>query len=219
MNHSKFAALIAASVSAIIFNIAIQSNVYAEDRMPPTPLEKMTDIQKQYAAAMINGPRKALIGPFIALIRSPELFDRTQQLGNYLRFQNVLGAEVTDFTILTVGRLWNQQTIWYFHEPLALKAGIRPETLKELATGRRPAGMTNDQQIAYDFSIELHQNKRVSDATYKLVVDRFGEQGVVDMIALNGYYVYVAMILNGVQTPVPADNKSTILSGINNGNS
>jgi 4-carboxymuconolactone decarboxylase len=218
MKHSKFSAFIAASVSIVAFALAAQTNAWAEDRMPPTPLEKMTDVQKQYAAAMINGPRKALIGPFIALIRSPELFDRTQQLGNYLRFQNVLGTEVTDFTILTVGRLWNQQTIWYFHEPLALKAGVNPETLKELATGRRPARMTPDQQIAYDFSIELHQNKRVSDAVYKLAVDRSGERGVVDLIALNGYYVYVAMILNGVQTPLPADNKSTILSGINNSN-
>jgi 4-carboxymuconolactone decarboxylase len=92
---------------------------------------------------------------------------------------------------------------WAIHEPIAIKSGIKGEVVKAIADGRYPTGMSEDEQIVYDFCSELHVNKSVADATYSRAVKRFGEQGVIDMLGINGYYTFLAMIMNGTRTAVP----------------
>jgi 4-carboxymuconolactone decarboxylase len=91
------------------------------------------------------------------------------------------------------------------HAPIALKQGISKDIVDAIADGRRPSGMSEDEEICYDLSIELHRNKRVSDATYARAVKRFGEKGVIDLVGINGYYAFLAMTLNTTRYPVPKD--------------
>ena len=177
------------------------------DRMPPIPADKLTEEQKRAAEEIIAGPRKALEGPFIPLLRSPELMSRLQKTGEYLRFHTKLGANISEFIILLTARQWTQQFEWISHADLALKAGIKPETIKAIAEGRRPSGMTPDEEMVYDFCAELRLHQSVSDPVYAQVVGRFGEQGVIDIIGLCGYYTLLGMVMNVARTPLPPDKK------------
>jgi 4-carboxymuconolactone decarboxylase len=131
--------------------------------------------------------------------------DRLQKVGEYLRFASSLEARVSELLMLVVSRRWTQQFEWAVHVPLALKAGVARETIESLAAGQRPSAMRGDEAAAYDFCDELWRNKGVCDATYRAVLDRFGEHGVVDMLGLVGYFTTVSMVMNVAHTPRPLD--------------
>ena len=161
----------------------------------------------------MSGPRAAVAGsaatqktpgsPFNPWLRSPELADRLQRVGEYLRFISSLPPRLNEFAILITARQWDSQYEWHAHHRLALLGGLNPAVAADLAEGRQPANMQEDEAIIYRFCRELHQDKKVSDATYKAALDKFGERGVMDLVAVTGYYVLVAMTLNVDRTPVP----------------
>jgi len=176
-----------------------------QQRMPPLPAGKMTDAQRKAADEMIAGPRKGVKGPFVPLLRCPELMDRLQKVGEYLRFQSSLDQRISEFVMLVVSRAWTQHFEWFVHVPLGRKAGISEDTIAALADGRRPSGMSEDEELAYDFCEELLRNKGVSETTYRRAVMRFGENGVIDMLGVAGYFTTVSMIMNVAHSPPPAD--------------
>ena len=178
-----------------------------QDRMPPLPAGRMTDAQRKAAAEMIAGPRKGVKGPFIPLLRSPELMDRLQKVGEYLRFQSSLPQRISELIMLVVSREWTQHFEWFVHVPLGRKAGISEDTVAALAEGRRPSGMSEDEELAYDFCVELLRNKGVSETTYRRAVMKLGENGVIDMIGVAGYFTTVSMVMNVAHSP-PSDDQS-----------
>lgn len=183
------------------------------------PFTEMTPDQKRYADAVLAGPTvasgsaaavpgAATIGaPFNVYLRSPMLAERLRGVAEYIRFKTSLPQKLNEFAILVTARQWGAQYEWFAHHRLALKAGLNPAIAEQLANGQRPIGMDADETIIYNFSHELHTTHVVSDAAYKAVVDRFGEQGAVDLIAVNGYYVLVSMILNVDRSPLPGGAK------------
>jgi 4-carboxymuconolactone decarboxylase len=173
------------------------------DRMPPIATDKWTEAQKKAAEEITSGPRKELVGPFIPLLRSPEFMSRLQRVGEYLRFNTKLGSNISEFIILLIARQWTQQFEWYSHESLALKAGIKEETIKAIAEGQRPAAMTADEETIYEYVTEIRLHQSVSDPVYAQVVNRFGEQGVIDITGLCGYYTLLGMLMNVARTPLP----------------
>ena len=176
-----------------------------ETRMPPLAAGSMTEAQREAAEEMTAGPRKGVKGPFVPLLRSPELMDRLQKVGEYLRFQSSLEQRISEFIMLIVSREWMQQFEWFVHVPLGRKAGIAEDTIAALAEGRRPAGMSEAEAVAYDFCDELLRTKGVSDTTYRRAVARFGEIGVIDMLGVAGYFTTVSMVMNVAHTPPPED--------------
>jgi 4-carboxymuconolactone decarboxylase len=173
------------------------------DRMPPIPMDQMTEAQRKAAEEVIAGPRKALVGPFNPLLRSPEFMSRLQRVGEYLRFSTKLGSNISEFIILLTARQWTQQFEWDSHQDLALKAGIKPETIKAIGEGRRPSAMTPDEEMVYEFCTELRLHQSVCDASYTQIANRFGEQGVIDIVGLCGYYTLLGMVMNVARTPLP----------------
>jgi 4-carboxymuconolactone decarboxylase len=174
------------------------------DRLPPLENSVLTEAQAAAKAAIINGPRGLFEGPFIPLLRSPELMGRLEKVGEYLRFGSALSARVREFAILIIARAYNQQTEWGIHQPIALAAGLGTEVVEAIAEGRRPAVLPADEQAAWDFLSELQLHRAVSDATFGEAVKRFGEHGVIDLIGLAGYYALLAQVLNVARTPPPA---------------
>ena len=170
---------IAKLILGALIMLAVAGIAAGQDRMPPIPADKMTEIQKKAAEEVIAGPRGELVGPFIALLRSPDFMGRLQKVGEYIRYQNSLGHKLTEFTILIISRRWTQEFEWYSHYDLALKAGMEPEVLAAVRDGRRPTGMSSDEELIYDFCSELLRNQSVSDSTYARAVKSFGEQGVI----------------------------------------
>ena len=189
-------------VSAMVLVLALNASASAQDRMPPIPKERMTDAQKK-AAAEFEAARGSLGGPWAVILRSPDMINRARALSDYLRFNSSLPPRLSEFVILITAREWAQQYEWNAHHPLAVKGGLNPDIAKAVAEGRRPDKMADDEAALYDFCIELHRNRSVSDATYARAVAKFGEQGVVDAIGLSGWYTLVAMVLNTARTPLP----------------
>ncbi len=175
-----------------------------QDRLPPIPAERMTEAQRRAAAELSSGPRGGLSGPFVPLLRSPELMSRLQKVGAYLRFESALPARLRELAILVTARFWTQQYEWHFHEPLALRAGVAPATVRALAEGRRPDGMAEEEEAVFDLCDGLHRSHAVGDRVWARAVACVGEPGVVDLVGLAGYYATLAMVMNAARTPLPA---------------
>ena len=189
---------------AVVVLLSVPVPAVAQDRMPPIPPDKMTEAQKQAAAEYKVHRGVEVNGPFIPLLRSPEVMIRTTAMGDYLRYKTELGPPLNEFVILITARHWSQSYEWSVHQPIALKAGVSADIAKAIADGRRPTGMSADQEIAYDFCDELLHHQSVSDATYARAIARFGEKGTIDMIGVVGYYSFLGLVLNTARTPPDA---------------
>jgi 4-carboxymuconolactone decarboxylase len=172
-------------------------------RMPPLATAAMDDAQREAAAQLIAGPRKAVVGPFIALLRSPELLDRLQRVGEYLRFKNAIAQRLVELTILITARHVDNDFEWILHQPLAIKEGVSPETIAALNARKRPTAMPDDEAAVHDFVSELLQTNFVSDAAYARVTALVGERGAVDLASTVGYFVTVCYVMNVAGTPPP----------------
>jgi 4-carboxymuconolactone decarboxylase len=175
----------------------------AQQRMPDLQPSQMTPDQKAMYDAIIAGPRHSIEGPFNAWMRSPDLGNRLQRVGEYLRFNTTIPHNLNEFAILITAVEWKAGFEWFAHYPLAIKAGLEPAVAEDLRQGRRPANMTAEESLIYDFATQLQRQKQVSDAVYNGVVTRFGEQGVTDLTALIGYYNLVSMTLNMAEVHAP----------------
>lgn len=169
-------------------------------RMPPIPDAELSPEQRKAVADIVAGPRGALVGPFIPLMRSPEFMARLQRTGEYLRFNSAFEPRLSELAILVTARAWTQNFEWIHHRPIAEKAGLRAALIDALAEGRRPEAMAMDEATIYDFLDELLRTRTVSDATYARAVAMFGERGIIDLIGIHGYYSLLAMVLNVSRT-------------------
>jgi 4-carboxymuconolactone decarboxylase len=178
------------------------------DRFAPLSWEKLTPAQKTMVNDLLAGTRTSLDGPFNAQLRSPEMGNLSQKLGEYLRFHTSVPRRLNEMAILLTARWWASQYEWIAHKTQALKVGLNPKVIDDIQAGRRPAGMQADETVIYDFSAEMRERHRVSDATFAAAVKLLGEQGVIDLIAVMGYYDIVSMTLNVDRYPLPAGTPS-----------
>jgi 4-carboxymuconolactone decarboxylase len=180
------------------------------DRLPPIPAEEQTAEQRDACAAFKTNRGEDVFGPFVPLLRSPEVMLRAMAMGDYLRFRTVLPRKLNELVILITARKWSQEYEWFVHHPLALKEGLHSEIARDVAEGRRPDGMDAGEEVVYDFTTELLSTQRVSDATYARAVASFGEQGTIDMTSVAGFYTFIAMVLNTARTPLPPGAKPAL---------
>jgi 4-carboxymuconolactone decarboxylase len=193
-----------ASVAAVVMVVGFAAQTAAQDRMPAIPAGKMTEVQRKAVAEFKDARGVDISGPFVPLLRSPEVMNRARAMGDYLRFRSAFPPRLSEFVILLTARSWTQQYEWYAHYDLAIKAGVSAETARAIAEGRRPRPMTEEEEILYDFCDELWRNQSVSDATYARMVAKFGEQGVIDAVGIIGYYTMLSMVMNTTRTALPA---------------
>jgi len=174
--------------------------VSAQDRLPEIPPDKLTDAQKEASKTFLEDRKVAVFGPFVPLLRSPQLMLQAMSMGDYLRYNNSLPPKINEFVILITARVWTQQLEWQIHQPIALKAGLSPAIADAVAKGERPNGMDEAEEIAWEFSSQLHRDRQVDDKTWARAVAQFGEKGAVDMAGTCGYYSFLAMSMNAAQT-------------------
>jgi 4-carboxymuconolactone decarboxylase len=180
----------------------------AQDRLPPIPADKMTEAQ-QKAAAEYKDLRKAdLTGPpWSVLLRVPDWVVPALEMRLHVQQRPVLGNKLTEFAILIAAREWTNNYEWNAHSPAASRAGLSAEVISAIAAARRPDHMAEDEEIVYDFCAELLRNRSVSDATYARTLAKFGEAGVVELANLEGYYMYLSVVMNTARSPLPAGAK------------
>jgi 4-carboxymuconolactone decarboxylase len=175
----------------------------AADRLPPIPEAQWTAEQREAVAEFSAGRGYAPLGPFWVMLRSPEVMLRAKALGDYLRLRNRLPKDISEMVILQTARGWSQSFEFGHHAKYAADAGLPQAVIEAIADGRRPEGLAGALATAYDFTAELQSNKRVSDATYARAVAAFGEAGVIDLTGIQGYYTFLAMMMNVARTPAP----------------
>jgi 4-carboxymuconolactone decarboxylase len=195
---TKYTSLAAAALLMLWTSLAA-----AQDRLPPIPDNNLTAAQRKAAEEFLAIRKTAVFGPFVPLMRSPEVMVRVSALGDQLRYRSSLPPRLSEFIILMTARRWTQQYEWYTHESIALKAGLSQEIVTAIADGRRPARMQDDEDVIFSMCDELHRQQSVTDTTYARAVKIFGEQGVMDTTAIAGYYTMLAMVLNTARTPLP----------------
>jgi 4-carboxymuconolactone decarboxylase len=173
------------------------------DRFTPLTWEQLTPAQKAMVNDLFSGSRTTMNGPFNVLLRSPEMGNVSQKLGDYLRFHTAVPRRLNEMAILMTARWWSSQYEWTAHRALALTAGLTPSVIDDIQMGRRPDRMRADEATVFDFCTELREHRRVSDATFTAATSLLGEQGVVDLIGVMGYYDLVSMVLNVDRYPLP----------------
>ena len=172
------------------------------DRLPELPEAAWTAEQRAAVAAFSAKRGYPPLGPFWVMLRSPEVMLRAANMGDYIRYKNRLPKDISEMVILQTSRGWSQSYEWMHHAKFAREAGLPDSVVDAIADGRRPEGLGGAHLAAYDFTAELQTNKRVSDATYAKAVATFGESGVIDLIAVQGYYTMLAMMMNVARTSV-----------------
>ena len=177
--------------------VSLAPSALAQERMSMIPADRMTDAQKKAVAdykalrgADLTGP------PWSVLLRVPDQVMPALQIRLHYLNRSVLGPKLTEFAILTAARRWTNNWEWNAHSTAAAGAGLSADIMSAIADGRRPERMSEDEAIVYDVSLELQNNQSVSDATYAKAVAKFGEPGVVELASIQGYYAYLAMVMN-----------------------
>jgi 4-carboxymuconolactone decarboxylase len=182
------------------------------ERLPMPPREAMSAEQRASADALVAGPRKGVYGPFLPLLRTPQLLERVAALGEQLRFHSSLDTRVRELVTCAGARHTTNQFEWLMHAPLAIKAGVAEATIAALHAGARPGQLPPDEEIALDFTRELLHTHGVSEPTYAAALGQFGEAGVVELTTLVGYFVMVCWVMNVAHTPPQASAQGAPLN-------
>src|ERR1700710_121787 len=191
-------------------SLAITLSVRADEitRFLPMKAEQLNPEQKKWADMISAPPRNAKFvnPPYRAYIYNPDLANRLSALSEYLRWNTSLPPRLSELAILITARQWTAQYEWFAHYPLALKGGLDPKVAGDIAAGKRPDGMKDDEAALYDLAMALYRDKKVSDPIYKAALEKFGERGIMDIIGIIGYYDLVSMTLITMQAEAPNDS-------------
>ena len=184
-----------------------------EPRFPQLTMDQLDEKQRPLGEQIMKVSSVGLGGPYNPMIRSPVLGQKLYDLFYYLRWQTSVPTRLNEFAILIIGRQWTSQVEWFAHAPLAAKAGLSTDIIAELKANERPSGMAEDEAVVYDFVTELTTTKKVSDATYARAKKVFNDQQIVDLTAVAGNYVMVAMLLAMAEETVPSGKEEPFKVG------
>jgi 4-carboxymuconolactone decarboxylase len=173
-------------------------------KMPPSRVavlseDQLSPIQRALLDSIRSGPRGAsttIRGPFAVFLHAPAFGELAQQLGGYCRFKTAVPPRLSEFAILVTAKLWRAQYEWFAHVPMAERAGVSKEAIRDLYRGRVPTSAPKDERAIYDFIQELYKTRRVSDKNFKRVSAILGDAATVELVGILGYYVLISMILN-----------------------
>ena len=184
-----------------------------EPRFPQLTMDQLDEKQKPLGEQIMKVSSVGLGGPYNPMIRSPVLGQRLFDLFYYLRWQTSVPTKLNEFAILIIGRQWRSQVEWFAHAPIAAKAGLAPDIIAELKAGNRPSAMAEDEAVVYDFVTELTTTRKVSDETWARARKVFNDQQIVDLTAVAGNYVMVAMLLAMAEETVPSGKEEPFKVG------
>ena len=167
-----------------------------------TPAE-MSPAQRRVHDLIVAGRRGRFGGPFQLLIRAPEVCEHASQLGEHLRWGTSLPDRLSELAIISTARFWRAQYEWYAHAPLAEKAGVPSAAVESIRRGETPSFKQRDEALVYRICTELFKSQRLSDASFEEAIASLGETGLVEVIAIIGYYTLIGNTLNVFQVQVP----------------
>ena len=175
------------------------------DRFKPLTYEQMTPEQRKMTDIAVA--QRGTGGSFNINVRDPDGGQLLFDMGDRVRFHMSVPDKLKELAITLTARYWGAQFEWLAHRRAAVQAGLSEDKVKAIAEGRRPVGMSPDEEAVYNFITELYKTKQASDATFAAVKNVAGERGVVDLIVSAGYYQLVSMLMNTDRLPVAANQQ------------
>ena len=172
-------------------------------RLPPLDPAALSGARKALYDKSVAGPRGRVAGPLEAMVLCPAAGDPLQDLGGRLRFDGVLPGKLRELAILVAARFWTAQFEWHAHARIAREEGLDAAAIAAIAEGAAPALATPEEQAVYSFCRELHETRAVGGDTYAKAVETLGQEAVIELTVLSGYYTTVSMILNTFEVPLP----------------
>lgn len=179
-------------------------------RISPLKIETMTEQQKHVYETIVSGPRGAVRGPLSVWLNRPELADRAQALGRYCRFDSSLPGRLSELAILTTARFWSSEFEWAAHKPIALDAGLSENIIEAIRQQKEPEFEHEDESVVYLFSKTLHQDRHINETLYARAVNVLGEDCVVDLTGILGYYTLISMTINVFEIAAPEGHKAEL---------
>jgi 4-carboxymuconolactone decarboxylase len=174
-------------------------------RTPNLTPEEMNPEQRRVYDEIYASRGVWLNGPFAPMLHQPKIADPAQKLGEFVRYNTSLEPELTELAVIAVARHHDSEFEWLQHSRIALKVGVSPEVVEAIRVGERPNGLNERSQLVYDFTIALLERNRVPDDLYAAATSAFGTVGVVELVAVIGYYTLIAFTLNAHEVSMPAD--------------
>jgi 4-carboxymuconolactone decarboxylase len=172
-------------------------------RLPDLDIATFDDHQKRIYDSLMASPRGRVSGPFPVLLRTPEMCDRFQNLGKYLRFECSLDKQLIELVVLTVARHWHAQYEFWAHATFARQHGLADAIIEAIAAGKRPDLPTPQHELLYTYTREILETSRCSRKTYDAMLAAFGEETFVEITVLVGYYSAGAVLMNTFEVAPP----------------
>jgi 4-carboxymuconolactone decarboxylase len=179
-------------------------------RLPPRTREGLDEAGKAVWDRIASGARGGVGGPFLALLGSPELCARVEQVGVFIRYECSVPMRLRELAILCVGHHWKADYEWFAHAPIAEKQGVPPSVIQ--AIGTDAAEIPFDQEadrVVVAFVRALLRHGQVPEAEFAAAQALLGERGTVELTGLAGYYTLLAFQLNAFQV-MPPDKRVPI---------
>jgi 4-carboxymuconolactone decarboxylase len=163
----------------------------------------MTPAQREIHDEIVAGRRGRFGGPFQLLIRAPEVCRHLSRLGEYLRWGSSLAPALSELAICLTARHLRANYEWHAHAPLAIEAGVPAAAIEAIRSGAAPEFAANDQALVCRLVTELIDTKRLTDASFAEAIAAFGEEGVVELGTIIGYYTAIGNALNVFEVALP----------------
>lgn len=174
-------------------------------RIPALTPEQMDEAQREVHAAIVAGPRGQVRGPLAVWLHRPGLAARAQALGQYCRYDSSLPQRLSELAILTMGRFWSAEFEWWAHKPIALKAGVDAAVVEAIRVGSPPPFTHDDEAVVYEVVRSLNENHRIAPALYERAIAVLGQDRLIDLVGLAGYYTLISMTINAFEVMPPTD--------------
>ena len=173
-------------------------------RLPAPDPASYSPRQREIHDAIASGPRGSVRGPLAIWLHRPELAARAQELGRYCRYDSALPPQLSELAILTMARHWGAEYEWAAHKPEALKAGLSSEVIEAIRTHAAPPYADAAERVVHAVARAVLETRELPDALYAEAVAILGEERLVDLVGVLGYYTLISMTLNVFRVPPPA---------------
>ena len=149
------------------------------------------------------GADGTLVGPFNAFVHAPDVGRRLASLGAVLRFGTSIERRLSEVAIITVGARWRAEFEWWAHARMAREHGVPDSVVDAIGKGEEPQFAADDERIIYAVARELSAAGQLSHSSYEAGRDLLGEEGMVELVSLCGYYTLISFLLNAFAVPLP----------------
>ena len=162
------------------------------------------DAEAQAIYDKLAGPRGGLSGMYLTLMNHPVLAAKVAELGTFIRFESTIPGDIRELAILATARGLGAPFVWEKHIPPALKAGLPEAVIEQVLHGDiATADMSKNYLYTWQAARHVVDQQNLPDKLQQYLVDQYGVQGLLEIIASCALYRFVSTIVFSFDVPLP----------------